>query len=204
MRTCGLLVAALSALIVAGCGGDKLSRPKAAELIKTSEKFSAPSCGVTVAGRTFHGFADYTGEKEISDALVSLGLLTRKESGFALTPDGVSASKDWREDPKRPGLFRIPLARREFGDITGIVEPAVGAGGNTEAQFTWQWTWAPMGVKIADADSTADTIAKLSHDYGYEISNGKPTFELHHGRAAFRRYDDGWRVENFDFKREDQ
>lgn len=85
-----------------------------------------------------------------------------------LTPSGVDTVRAIlpAEETTKPS-FSIPAARRELIAVTGITKQ----GGAADVEFTWKWT--PLNEVGA---------ALYSSDAHYKST------------AAFRDYDDGWRV----------
>lgn len=96
----------------------------------------------------------------------------------------------------------VPLAKKEFLSVTGLTKLGES---QTGVDFTWKWVPNELG-KYLDS-STADfkslpenirknlteNIYKVTPDLKYEWGGERA------GRAIFRRFDDGWRLESVTF-----
>lgn len=124
----------------------------------------------------------------MDSALKAMGYMDEKGS---LTAKGRDAAKEWKPSDIfiRPELApdhcrRVPIARREIIDVTGIVHEA----GKTsaEAQFKWRWALTPIGKQI-----------ELQNPKSKHLRDVKETST---GGAWLRLYDDGWRLEKVEFR----
>ena len=197
-----MVVAVLApALIVGACGSSKmLSRDKAGQLISTSEKWKEPRQHIIILGTDFRGqygagFVDWN----LVDAFVGLGYLREANREIQLTDKGRAAEGQWEQDPNLPAGRLIPMVDREFIGVNGIVQ----ADGSTDAEgeFKWRWKWTPLVEKLfhtGGEPDTTDLVMELQKEFGYQ--EGAPgSFPEQTGKALFRRYDDGWRLETLQF-----
>jgi len=105
--------------------------------------------------------------------------------------------KMWKEYGSPASDVAIPLARKEFVNITGITSPAEN---QALAEFTWKWN----SNKAAHAlQENTDDFKALPADIqqgllGRTEGNRQNQTEIwdgeRKGKALFQRYDDGWRL----------
>ncbi len=64
---------------------------------------------------------------ELADCLESqqAGYLSRENGLLVLTASGKAAEKEWTKDPQRPNGRFIPVAQREFMEVSGAIQVAV-------------------------------------------------------------------------------
>jgi len=91
-----------------------------------------------------------------------------------LTEEGKRMSSGWKFT-KAINQFdidkwEIPIAKKSLVEVTGII-----GGDKEQAQVEYTWKWVP-------------------NELGEKLNNLRPSLELQKGRAAFRKYDDGWRI----------
>lgn len=202
------IAAAMFVTALPGCS-QKLTRPRAAELISKNKDFNdAIKINVPV-GNFFFDYRNidnyYTDLDLPFAALQQSGILSRSESGqhlgwweseyiTVLTPLGKELSKSWGQssyafhalDPNEQCwttrgvgepchqiklvVYAVVLARRAPPEVTGIT--CAPGGQECGAEFTWKWN------PLLDAKY-----------FPGRVDNGEKT-----GNAAFRLYDDGWRL----------
>lgn len=164
-----------------GCSGQKqFNRSKAQDLIRQSTSFNRKNVVTfktgTVSGLFFSGSYRQDPESRKYAVLDHLGLILVERGGLLdtvrLTEKGTAESKGWKTlDVGGSGpsdFWQIPVAEREFVEITGVTEPLPT---EATAEFTWKWIPNSMGKN-------------------FNIDSGK----IYHGRAWFKLYDDGWRL----------
>jgi len=170
-----IAVAVICALCV-GCGSKELTRPKAAEIIKTV-RFSKKTIDETQqVARIREQTNGVVTDSEVPQlrAFERAGLiklLVRRCYLFtcavdvSLTEKGAVQSKDWR---KENGTWVVPTARREFLAVTGITTSQPSIAGAT---YTSQWKPTETGKQLG-------------------IKAPRPEAES----AMFQLFDDGWRI----------
>jgi hypothetical protein len=169
MNTRALITALVAMAFSASCSADELTRARAAALIEKDSRFSSASViQLESRGRVL--------ERTKQDAAVVEGLFS--EVGTKLVPTAKGA-RFWKPSPSlgtarahRSGCELATPARRRVVEITGIADSLLGVG-LKELSFKWKY------------DSLPSVVAR------YSGQSSQP----HRGRAIFRRYDDGWRLE---------
>lgn len=198
------IIIAGSLIVAGGCRSQSLSREEAAEVIAKSEQFKAPSTREILLGPDPRGPLGMLSQREISardakfdldfaDCLVGTGYLTLDDAGFALTKKGQEADQGWGRDLDRVEGRVIPVAEPEFVEITGISQPEGGI--EAEVEFAWRWKWTPIMNGMDCTDCGADCQIGMAKQYGYHYY-GESRFDVRKKRVHFRRYDDGWRIED--------
>jgi hypothetical protein len=171
-----LSLVCVSVLLLSGCSKSELTRSAAKDLISHSSKFS-PAIPTL----------------KLSSAELQCGLKegwwaetprhTRNLDPFAfhlqLTPTGESAFGKLSSSHSSGYAAQVTLNQeyaRSATEITGISDftPPLEGWTGKEAAFTWQWDW--------------DRVSGMAR----RCLTPRPPQS---GTAAFRRYDDGWRVE---------
>jgi len=167
----------VSVLLLSGCGRD-LSRSVATDLISHSSKFS-PAIPTL----------------KLSPAELQCGLKegwwaetprhTRNLDPFAfhlqVTPKGKSAFGKLSSSHSSGYAAQVTLSKeysRTVTEVTGIADftPPLEGWTGKEVRFNWQWNW--------------DQVPEMAR----RCLAPRPQQS---GTVAFRRYDDGWRVETF-------
>lgn len=96
----------------------------------------------------------------------------------------------------------VPLARREFVQITGITKIDESQRG---VDFTWKWSPNELGKAL---DPSSEEFRSLPEPMRKNLLEGRSsekkslTYDWtgdRTGKALFRRFDDGWRVERVTF-----
>ncbi len=188
-----LAIGALAAVLGSSCAGPQLSRGEARALILKSEEF----------GRLRTATINlYWGPDHHSPANPALKAVVAK-LGWVLPPDPSDPRKQPRLAPEfasrlkqnywiyfPTGASQWPLfsglvfdaARRQFVAVTGVA--AAEAQESAMAEFQWKWELVGVAKELAEA--------------GWHESLPSAE-EVHTGQAAFRLYDDGWRLERIVF-----
>jgi hypothetical protein len=171
---CRLILLGISILTVS-CDG-KLSRSDAASLIASDKNFSK-SMEMSIRIGTQINKGDLS-KSSFDEALVSEGYVEMQNNPYGdvlnLTDKGRKESANW-EKFKQLGIidmYKIPYAKREIIEITGISEPKSGEN-FSQAKFSWR---PQPGNDIGRA---------------MDKSEFEKTFD---GEAFFQKFDDGWRV----------
>jgi len=87
--------------------------------------------------------------------------------------------------PIGPNRYRLIIADRELIQVTGITSPqGAGAESQCEAQFTYKWEPNEVGIRFAK-----EVEPHLQEAWGVTKE----------GRAFFRLYDDGYRLEKVEY-----
>lgn len=104
----------------------------------------------------------------------------------------------WKEYGFQPAPDdSIPLARKEFVNITGIT--SLGQNG-AQADFTWKWNANKVGLALQENTDEFKALPEqirkglLGQAPGNRMSLVENWSGERKGRAAFQRYDDGWRL----------
>jgi len=172
-----LLIGLLSLAAVACSGG--LSRSNAADLISRDADFSKPREETYrtgyVEGLTLQQMREaYNDSWRVYPAMQSAGYIETTDAlngiNVTLTEKGRRESANWKCNVRYDGQTEcwFPSLAREVVEVTGITE-----GDGTKADATFTWRWKPL------------------NDVGKAMNLDAVT---HQGRAAFQKYDDGWRV----------
>lgn len=187
----------LAAAALLGCGGerDELSRDAVAEkiagagpMVDTMRAFVAAEGTAPCANHRNH---PTTAVMPVWASFEAAGLIQLHDSlppeiaqlGISncfgrLTSKGEAAAAGWTPDSQHVlmGVYQrgwtAPLARRQVVEVTGVSVPADG-GSEAEATFRWRWQMLQPDTK---------PVPGL-----FRVDSGE-------GRAALRRFDDGWRV----------
>jgi hypothetical protein len=144
-----------------------LTRSDAAEKLSRSDLFSK-----TVTFEYTKYLAYRRGANSAGDFFRALNYLGYTDEKGGLTEKGISEKKNWIPSSMSED-YEVPLATRELLEITGIGELQGETGAFVEVQYTWKWS--PV--------NEVGTLMKLD-----EKTNA--------GSAAFRRFDDGWRLDS--------
>lgn len=173
-----LLVSALALLVpLFACSArDFLTRRLAAELLTSSETFKATQKFWLRIGTTSN--ADYTSPEYmvlqrrgwITAASVPCAPETKVPACWdvALTPLGVGVFRELiPANAIQSQYVSVPVARRELVRITGISK------NGTSAEVEFSWRWIPL-----------NEVGQALYAEGMQYKS----------TAAFRLYDDGWRV----------
>jgi hypothetical protein len=164
-------------IILTNCTGH-LNRSKAAGLISEYPKFSEVLTGDVRLGEVYV-MGVLGDDQRIYEALKAAGYLQVANQANPLmhsanlTEKGKKAAAEWETGSGLAGKFyKVPYAKREIVEVTGISEPK--EGGNTaQAKFTWRLV--PL------------------NDIGKAMSLDTKNVE---GDAVLQKFDDGWRVVN--------
>jgi len=156
-------------LLLAACG--KLSPEEAQRLVVESEQFK------TLPTATFFdGYATRGGGDALYDGLVDMRLVVIRPGPSArLTRLGQQRIGRWSSAPNQ---YAIPLAT---GRRITSVRVANLAEATADAEVRWTYDLTDIGQSVANRDRTDHY--RLGGDRAY--------------RASFRKYDDGWRLEEF-------
>jgi hypothetical protein len=189
---------------VAGCSPQNvLDRPRAAKLIRESERFKTPDYQeIAVGGFCYPRGVDFVREvaKEghfrndparsflLAASLESAGLTqvsdlpsrncewTSSGVQVVLTPGGQERAKQWKEQQEGDHVvYEVPMIRRELIEITGITVDSDRTRATVE--FSYKVIQEKAGV-------IGPVPAELT----------KALAEPRKGTAAFKLYDDGWRL----------
>ncbi len=193
-------LALLASLAITGCdhftASGELTRAKAAALLKEAEATKSDvRRGLFYTRPDAHGpgWEDPVG---LRDALLKAGYLaavdpksiygrdTGFQTAYALTDKGKAVAKDWQEYPWTQGLlqdlgktldwkYSPPLAEAELLEVTDITGDRIDA----IAEFRWHWMPNALGKEAIEKEPSL-----------------RMDFPAQEGRAAFRKYDDGWRL----------
>lgn len=176
MRNRSILTLAAALLLTACSPRDYLTRRLATDLISASDAFKTPQQYVLQTGVISN--KDYLSPEYIvlehhgwiaaTSAPCPAGLAPPPCWNILLTPSGVDTVRTIvpADETEKPS-FAIPVARRELLSVTGITKQ----GNSADVDFTWRWI--PLN-EIGAALYSSDLHSKST--------------------AAFRDYDDGWRV----------
>lgn len=145
----------------------KLARSEAAEMLSSSDLFAK-----VVTFEYSKLSANRRGPNAAGDFFRALSYLGYTDDKGDLTEKGLTEKNDWIA-ASMVGDYEVPLATRKLVEITGIGELQGETGAFVEVQYTWKWS--PVN-EIA-------TLMKLD-----ERTNT--------GSAAFRKFDDGWRLDS--------
>lgn len=167
-------------ILIASCGSGSLSRSGAARLISDDQKFSEVLKAEFRYGQVYaQGMSD-TESYQLYSVLKSLGYIEESQdrnpliNNVNLTEKGKRESANWEKGNNLWGnYYKIPLAKREVVEVTGISEPK---SGENFAQATFTWRLQPVG------------------EIGKALDNGKESEQKFDGTATFQKFDDGWRV----------
>jgi len=176
MRKTFILAVACPLFLAACSPRDVLSRRLAADLISASDAFKTRQQFVLQTGilsNREYASSEYLvlqhhGWISAATAACSQGVTPPPCWDVLLTPSGVETVRTLvpADEASKPS-FAIPVARREFLDITGISKQ----GNAADVDFTWKWV--PL------------------NEIGAALYSG----EVHYkSTVGFRDYDDGWRV----------
>ena len=182
----------VTSIVLAMCACSKdLSRSRAVALIRNSYVTVEP---VTVTLGTgeypLTDVATCRSENPLVAQMEALGFVRLEpvhggafvSTLVSLTPAGQQESKTWAKEPRgnfvlmlrkyKGDGWRVPIAKRDVVEITGITKQELMGMVMTEAQFTWTAAPTKMGTAL-----------------GQRETSGR-------GQAMFRLYDDGWRLEH--------
>jgi hypothetical protein len=176
-----------------------LTRPRAAELIKTHPSFIGTTDSDIPVGTFWFDRRDIQAFVESNiQPLVDKGLVTFRKTGRSnavwfhecvveITSEGESVAKDWKKGTNREWvlkyqgpvgiaspdvtLYHIAVAERRLIEVTGIATDSNG----TRARVEFTWKWVPT-------------------TYGKYIVKAVPSEESHGGAVECQLYDDGWRM----------
>lgn len=111
------------------------------------------------------------------------------------------ADKYWQQTGFQSTRETLPLAQREFVEVTGITNQ-----GETQATVEFKWRWKPNEIGRA-LDSSTGEFKSLPVELQQLLTGEKiPEGEMQsrdwrmdwkaekQGRALFQKYDDGWRL----------
>lgn len=216
LRRVGLLLA-LVASILPSCGAHKkveeaaagqaggsdkkLTRTKAAELIRKSKTLLQDKAEIEIVTGELQRRKDAPIRPEYT-AFSNLGYLTIKSvpvrSAFlgdffvdnvSLTPEGSSASKEWSRSEVYNGhdiygsaqhlSYKTPGATMEFVEVTGVTGggPESKQGDVAKVEYSWKWVLTPFGRELEKVGLPMGDLTKLNA--------ASTTMQL---------YDDGWRL----------
>ncbi len=189
----GLII--LTAGVLVTCGPGELTRDRAAELVRESEKFleDGESRSIVIGRLIYdqrHENATYGGLEDARIITVKphpeTYVIWYKLYDIELTPQGKELAKDWRSVGERDKVdfgvklreveYIAQLRQRNLIAITGVASNA----SSKEAEVEFKWNWAPtltgktLGLK-AEEDSRS-------------------------GKAFLILYDDGWRISELSFQ----
>lgn len=215
------LLAGLLFLIAPGCADTgELTRTRAAELISSSQSFSA-SVSLPLkkeTGWNLRRLAADESEAEAQaraaetyyqaypqmDALRCLGLMdvratVREGPGenygvwsFDVAPFLTEKGKELASGGREDqGAPSARLARRELVQVTGITK----AGDRTaQAEYTWRETPTAAGHAFVTGSPEHESLPPALRQSLRERNQTKDFNKLRRGRAVFQLYDDGWRL----------
>jgi hypothetical protein len=167
--------------LLAACGG--LSSSKAERLIVETERFKSSPTETFLDGEQSSeqnalaaGLRD-AGLVEIKREHVAMGFASHYTTVARLTSAGRIRGAEW--NPRFGRAYDIPLAtRRRIVNVSVANLTAATA----EAKVTWVFELTDVGRQVA------------KHNYRW----GSTTLDAEHEfTAAFKKYDDGWRFEEF-------
>lgn len=177
---CALIILACISILTISCGSDGLSRSKAAALISENQKFSEAIKGEMRFGQVYAKGMSDTENYELYAVLKSLGYIEEGQdknplmSNVNLTEKGKIEAANWEKGNNLWGdNYKIPLAKREVVEVTGISESK---SGDNFAQATFTWHLQPIG------------------EIGKALDTGKDSEQKFDGTATLQKFDDGWRV----------
>jgi hypothetical protein len=158
-----LLILFSFCFFITSCGTEKLTRKKAAELIKKSEKISKEKDYIYLNAKA-------------PEKGIRLELWKMQLNNFKLTEKGEKYFSAVRDTFFFSGAYRAKLVNpTKIGvEVTGITDAPTDLKGKI-AKFTWQYLDLPSAVKR------------------FAVKGGA-------GAALFKEYDDGWRIENIEYK----
>lgn len=174
------VVAACVLFLLVGCGRSELTRSSAIDMLSHSAKFSpkTPTLKLSLAelqcGLKEGWWAEAPHHKRnLEEALFAFHL--------QVTPKGKSAFGELSASYSSSYPAEVTLSKeysRTVTEITGITDftPPLEGWTGKEVRFNWQWNW--------------DQIPEMAR----RCLTPRPQQS---GTAAFRRYDDGWRLEMF-------
>jgi hypothetical protein len=181
------------------CSDRSLNRPRVEQLIGNLDTFKeqaffsfATEAGFTKGTIAYHCMARADVEAEpVVAMLLKSGWVTIDQRPTAvgygdrancpaliLTAQGRDASRGWQSRPSGLGTgqsWSIAVGERKLLGVTGLTE---GPDGATYAEFNWKWNPNSMGAQLRDS----------------RLPRANNFFDrTRQGRAACRRWDDGWR-----------
>ncbi len=172
----------LAVLVCSSCSPrDFLTRRLAADLIASSDAFKA-SQQITLQTGVISN-KDYLAPESLvlqhhgwisaTSAPCPAGLVPPPCWNLQLTPSGVDTVRTVvsREVSAHPS-FPLPVARREFLDITGISKQ----GSLADVDFTWHWVpLNEIGAALYSADMRyQSTVGLRSYDDGWRLMTSTP------------------------------
>ena len=184
-------IALLLVPVVISCGPSHLSREEAMSLLQKRPEFQAgPTLNLVIGPEV-----DLIGvEGQSYRAAADAGIIAIQPSssgpGFRVTTALTTRAQDairentWKIEPKGEGrsVLRIPVATANCQEITGVSE----SDNEATVQYRWHYQLNTVGEEIKKHTD----VATLNF-----IVNGFDPVENLSGKAFFRRYDNGWRVE---------
>jgi hypothetical protein len=187
-------IASLLVAVVISCGPSHLSREKAMSLLQNRPEFqTGPTLRLVIGPEV-----DLIGvEGQSYRAAADAGIIAIQSSSAgadfrvttALTTKAQDAIREnaWKIEPMGEGksVLTIPVAIANCQEITGVSE----SGNEATVQYRWHYQLNTVGEEIKKHTD----VAALNF-----IVNGFDPVENLSGRAFFRRYDNGWRVETVD------
>ena len=212
------LVAVL--LVFVGCS-NTLDRDRAAEKITSSPQFQeAPELWVDVGriGPTCEPSLPSDNAELIVAKMAGYVTVTQHGRNFwqiSLTDKGraLPEAKKMEADPPETKdgcsfqLLALPLATREFGEVTGVT----GSDREVQVEFRYKWKPTELGSALTDNGSIytklsgdqQDSLNRIIQKRSVLFWQGAP-LELPitdvavtvgvNGSARFQKYDDGWRL----------
>lgn len=176
----GLAVSVVMAIVLlssTGCaaGPPPLSKEEATSLLQTANAFSeARTQRVPTHG--YPGGCAYMPANTGRDALRAMGLLSYEPDppfwrtcSVVFTPAGQQASRSWQKLPDNGGWL-VPWATQKFVSVTAVSMDQ----GSPTATVSFIGEWQP-------------------NEFGRQIGALAEQFR---GTARFRRFDDGWHLED--------
>lgn len=207
-------------LVFVGCS-NALNRDVSAKIIKSSTQFQeSPELWLDV-GRVGPSCEPLPPSDNVEVTVAKLAsYVTVKQDGrnfwqVSLTDKGraLPEAKKMESDPPETKdgcstqLLTLPLATREFGDVTGIT------GSDREAQVEFRYKWKPteLGSALTDNGSIytklsieqQDSLDRIINKKSINLWQGAPlqlpftdvsTTVGVNGSARLQKFDDGWRL----------
>lgn len=219
-RPCLTLLAGLLLLIAQGCAGTgELTRTRAAELIGSSQAFSAPvslplkketgwnlrplSEDEPEAEAQARAAENYYQAYPQMDALRRLGLMdvratVRERPGenhgvwaFDVEPFLTEQGKELASGGREDqNAPSVILARRELIEVTGITRD----GQTSQAEYTWKEVPTAAGRAFVPDSPEHESLPPPLRQTLRGRNQTKEFDKVRRGRAVFQLYDDGWRL----------
>jgi hypothetical protein len=220
-RSCLTLLAGLILLTAPGCAGTgELTRDRAAQMIGSSQAFSAPDT-LPLEKETGWGLKPLSADEAETEAraraaetyyqaypqmdvlrrlgLMDVRLVTRKGPGenygvwsFDVEPFLTQKGEGLASSGREDqGTPSVRLADRELVEVTGITK----AGDQTaQAEYTWKEAPTAAGRAFVPGSLEYESLPAALQQALRERNNTKDFDKVRRGRAVFRLYDDGWRL----------